>query len=172
MTLEVGRRLIGGIWRTGSRDEPDGGGGSQPGAAITYGPFNVTFADLKEDGDELTLLTPAAGDVLVGMFIDVETAVPWESTGAPDMAINEDPPGPDYDNTVGFYTFDPTQMTPSQIVPFGSASNQGITGSTTVTANRVFHGGPVKIGYVDSGMGTATVGSFDLYRVIATPTTP
>lgn len=60
-------------WKT----VPDDSGGSQPGASIVRGPFEIAFDDAGLN-DGIEFFTPTVGDILLDAWIEIDTA--WDQT--------------------------------------------------------------------------------------------
>lgn len=79
MALEIARRLVGGIWRTGPVDEPNGGGGgsSQP-IKIVRVPLAFDTPDLVVTG--IDAYTPEAGEGISWPLSYLSITTPWDYT--------------------------------------------------------------------------------------------
>lgn len=73
MTREIGRRLIGGVWRTGQRDETDGNGGGGSQTVQVIGPIPVAYDSPNIETTGFPVLDVSAGDIVIGWGANIGT---------------------------------------------------------------------------------------------------
>lgn len=142
------------------------------GMTLVRGPFVLTAADFPDVLDEVALMTPAAGDVLLDWFVDPLTYIAFD--GGDEYLFGQDisngvSPAPPTENWYGKFTVDSPTYAPD------NTTVQTFAGSENFSPLHRFpfpNNHPIVALRADNSGDDPTVGHVELYLVIATPVAP
>lgn len=166
-----------GVWGTRIVDE-NGGGGSQPGAA-TYYSVELDYTDLTDDGDNVTIWTPSAGDMIVAFALTWQNYTPWDH--GPYLILGQNlnpgdlvPAGDPNDNNYWIYQDFTQALVPEFAYNYVSITETGGGGQGSQNSNYFVPavGVPIKVQLVNNDGIPATQGHADFVFAVVTPTTP